>query len=286
MSTGSEPRTVSRKIEAAGVPGVLAAPAGIDHEAPLLVLWHGFGPPPEAAGLAERLPLRGLEAYRVYLDLPLFGGRRPEGGPRELGERQAEDFLGRLLWPVVERATRELPDVVESLKEQLDAGFGRGLGLFGHSAGGLVALHVLAEGTLPVRAAATFGAPASPAAPLAEIEELVGEPYEWTPEAREQARRLDIPGRAGEIAGREPAAHVLLLHGEDDDRVPPSDARETARALRRAGGRAPGAAEVRAETLAGHGHSIGPENGGEGEPVSELEARLLAWYRERLVDGA
>lgn len=277
-------RTVSRKIEAAGVPGVLAAPAGIDHEAPLLVLWHGFGPPPEAEGLSERLPLHGLEAYRVYLDLPLFGGRRPEGGPRELGERQAEDYLGRLLWPVVERATGELPDVVEELKEQLDAGFGRGIGLFGHSAGGLAALHAVAEGVVPVRAAATFGSPASAEAPLTEIEELIDEPYEWTPEAREQARRLDIPGRAGEIAGRDKRPDLIFLHGEDDDRVPPSEAEEMGRALRGAYGD-DAAAEVRVEMLAGRGHSIGPERPGSGGPDRELEDHLLDWYREHLVDG-
>ena len=289
MTAADGPRTVSRKIQAAGVPGVLAAPAGVDHEAPLLVLWHGFGPPPGAEGLSERLPLHGLEAYRVYLDLPLFGGRRPEGGPRELGERQTEDYLGRLLWPVVEQATRELPSVVESLKEQLDAGFGDGLGLFGHSAGGLAALHVLAEGDLPVRAAATFGAPASPEAPLAEIEELVGEEYEWTPEAREQARRLDIPGRAEEIAAGEPRPDILILHGEDDDRIPPSEAGALERALHRAYGRASGngdAGEVRGEELAGHGHSIGPERPGDGAPDSVVENRLLDWYRQRLVDRA
>ena len=284
MSAGGAPRTVSRTFEAAGVPGVLAAPAGIDHDAPLLILWHGFGPPPEAEGLAERLPLHGLQAYRAYLDLPLFGRRRPEGGPRELGERQAEDYLQRLLWPAVERATAEITDVVAALGEQLDAGFGRGLGLFGHSAGGLVALHVLAEGVLPVRAAATFGAPASPETPLNEIEELVGEPYEWTPDAREKADRLDIAGRADDIAAREPKPHVLLLHGGEDDRVPPSDARHVCRALRRACRETPGEAEVRAEILDGHGHSIGPESGGGGEPDSELGTRLLAWYRERLAD--
>lgn len=287
MTAADGSRTVSRKIQAAGVPGVLAAPAGIDHEAPLLVLWHGFGPPPEAEGLSERLPLHGLEAYRVYLDLPLFGGRRPEGGPRELGERQAEDYLGRLLWPVVEQATGELPAVVESLREQLDAGFGRGLGLFGHSAGGLAALHVLAEGDLPVRAAATFGAPAKAETPLAEIEDLIGEPYDWTPEAREQARRLDIPDRAEEIAASRPRPDVLFLHGEDDDRVPPSEAEVLERALRRAyreesgGG---GAGEVRKEVLAGQGHSIGSERPGESSPAGELEDRLLDWYRQRLVD--
>lgn len=284
MSAEGARRTVSRTIEAAGVPAVVAAPAGIDHEAPLLILWHGFGPPPEAEGLAERLPLHGLQAYRAYLDLPLFGRRRPEGGPRELGERQAEDYLQRLLWPVVERATAELRDVVADLREQLDAGFGRGLGLFGHSAGGLVALHVLAEGVLPVRAAATFGAPASPETPLAEIERLVGEEYEWTPDAREKADRLDIPGRADEIAAREPKPHALLLHGGDDGRVPLSEARQMSRALCRAYRETPGEAEVRAEILAGHGHSIGQESGGGGEPDSELEARLLAWYRERLAD--
>ena len=284
MTPDGDPRTVSRKIEAAGVPGVLAAPAGIDHEAPLLVLWHGFGPPPEAEGLAERLPLNGLDAYRVYLDLPLFGGRQPEDAPRELGERQAEDYLGRLLWPVVERATGELPTVIEALKEQLDAGFGRGIGLFGHSAGGLAALHAVAEGVVPVRAAATFGAPASAEAPLAEIEELIGEPYRWTPESREQARRLDIPGRAKEIAAREPRPDLLFLHGQDDDRVPPSEAEEMGRALRHAYGNGP-TAGVRVEMLPGHGHSIGPERGSGHGADSELERRLLDWFRHRLVDG-
>lgn len=288
MSAAAARSTVSRRVTAAGVPGVLAAPKGIDPDAPLLVLWHGFGPPPEAQGLFDVLPLHGLEAYRAYLDLPLFGGRMPEGGPGELGERQAEDYLGRLLWPVVEQATEELPRVVDSMGEQLGAGFGRGLGLFGHSAGGLVALHAVAECALPVRAAATFGAPASPEAPLAEVQELVGEPYDWTPEARERAHRLDIPSRAPEIAARDPRPDLLVLHGQDDERVPPTEADRLGRALRDAYGQTPSegrGGEVRVERVAGRGHSIGPERPGDGGPDSDLAGRLLDWYRQRLVDG-
>ena len=90
--------------------------------------------------------------------------------------------------------------------------------------------------------------------------------------------------RAGEIAAREPRPDLLFLHGQDDDRVPPSEAEEMGRALRHAYGNGP-TAGVRVEMLPGHGHSIGPERGSGDGVDSELERRLLDWFRHRLVDG-
>ncbi len=47
-----------------------------------MIAWHLMDPPRTAAAFAAALPLQGLDAWRVYLELPLCGSRLPAGGPR------------------------------------------------------------------------------------------------------------------------------------------------------------------------------------------------------------
>src|SRR5918912_2990201 len=102
-------------LEAAGVPTLLRAP-GRTGAAPLVVLWHGFARPGrEREALAHALPLSRLSAWKAYPSLPLFGPRAPSGGFEELAKRQREDYLLRLVGPVVEGAVRELAPLVAEL---------------------------------------------------------------------------------------------------------------------------------------------------------------------------
>lgn len=73
--------------KAAGVPYVALPPADGAETAPLVLTWHLGAPPRSETAMAAALPLRGLEAWRVYLGLPVLGSRLPEGGLDEL--RQA-----------------------------------------------------------------------------------------------------------------------------------------------------------------------------------------------------
>jgi hypothetical protein len=68
---------------AADVPYVALPPAERrdgDEPAPLIVAWHLNDPPRSAAAMASALPLAGVAAWRVYLDLPMHGRRQLPGG--------------------------------------------------------------------------------------------------------------------------------------------------------------------------------------------------------------
>src|SRR5260370_17655265 len=75
---------------AAGVPYLALPPTSVDVEADgptrLIVAWHGFEPPRSEAAFAAAVPMTGVPAWRVYLGLPLFGGRLP---PRGAGQFRA-----------------------------------------------------------------------------------------------------------------------------------------------------------------------------------------------------
>ncbi|MGH2603820.1 MAG: alpha/beta hydrolase, partial [Dehalococcoidia bacterium] len=65
------------KGTAAGVPYVALPPPDGAETAPLILTWHLADPPRSETAMAAALPLRGLEAWRVYLGLPLLGSRLP-----------------------------------------------------------------------------------------------------------------------------------------------------------------------------------------------------------------
>ena len=66
-----------------GVPFVALPPADRDAPAPLVLTWHLMSPPCTEQAMAAAVPMTGLQAWKVYLGLPMFGKRVPEGGPEE-----------------------------------------------------------------------------------------------------------------------------------------------------------------------------------------------------------
>jgi dienelactone hydrolase len=101
------------------------------------------------------LPLEGVQAWKAYLGLPLFGQRSP--GVEELMHRQMEDYVLQLLLPVMEQAIQELPRVIDGLRSHCNLDSDTNLGLFGFSAGGLAALLTLAESDLRIQVAVLAG---------------------------------------------------------------------------------------------------------------------------------
>jgi hypothetical protein len=71
---------------------VLLRPARHD-SAPIVLLYHGFGPPNSPQDMAQAFPLDTVEANLAYVGLPLFGERSPPGGLDEVMDRQARDYL-------------------------------------------------------------------------------------------------------------------------------------------------------------------------------------------------
>ena len=208
---------------AAGVPYVALPPAGDEERAPLVVAWHLMDPPRSEGAMAAALPLTGVEAWRVYLGLPMFGERALAGGFEEVVNLCAEDIVLKLMGPVVEQAAAEAPDAIAALRAELPVGDGP-IGLVGGSMGSAVALLLLAEGTLPVGAAALV----SSVSQLALVAQYFNASYPWTEESRAVADRFDFVARAADIAGRDPQPAVLLVTGERDAEA----FREPAAALR------------------------------------------------------
>ena len=81
------------KVTLAEVPVLIRPPQEDIEGAPLIVLWHGYGPPNSEQALAELLPLDDVPAWKVYPALPLFGERLPEGGPDEIGDSSLTMYL-------------------------------------------------------------------------------------------------------------------------------------------------------------------------------------------------
>jgi len=119
---------------AANVPYVALPPAGRngDEPAPLIVAWHLNDPPRSAAAMASALPLAGVAAWRVYLDLPMHGRRQLPGGLEEFMQLGYEDAVLKAFEPQVTQAVAEFPAALAELRAQLSLTDGP-IGLVGAS---------------------------------------------------------------------------------------------------------------------------------------------------------
>jgi pimeloyl-ACP methyl ester carboxylesterase len=251
---------------AAGVPYVVLPPETPRPDAPTVVAWHLNDPPRTERAMAAALPLAGLDAWRVYLGLPLSGARTPAGGLEKLG---FEDAVLKVYGPIVSGAAEEFPAALAEL--QASHGLGRGrIGVLGGSVGALVAQQVAA--TTPVDAVALVS-------PVTQLRPLVvangrryGFDYPWKPESEEVAARLDFVARAGEIG-----APTLVVVGEKDS---PDGILEPAAALHAA---LPGSV---LETVPGLEHALAEEPGTDPAPQTPHAAavdRIVArWFRRWL----
>src|SRR5205823_10857352 len=107
---------------AAGVPYVALPPAGWydgREPAPLIIAWHLNDPPRSAAAMASALPLAGVAAWRVYLDLPMHGRRQLSGGLEEFMRLGYEDAVLKAFEPQVTQAVAEFPAVLAELRSRL-----------------------------------------------------------------------------------------------------------------------------------------------------------------------
>jgi predicted esterase len=210
-------RTIDTTL--AGVPATLRIPKSVSK--PPIVLWHGFGPPDSEKALMEALPLDDVPAIKVYLGLPLFGAREPEGGMKELVRRQSEDIASLVFEPVVMGAARELPAVVRDLRSHDCMGTREAIGLFGFSAGGAATLFAVAEREVAISVAVTLNASTGLSASVSAYERATKRSYSWTTAARALATQSDAPRRAADIAKGAPPPALLIIHGADDAMLTP-----------------------------------------------------------------
>ena len=204
----------------AGVPAVLRVPKHV--RKPPIILWHGLGPPGSESELMSALPLDDVPAVKVYLGLPLFGARAPSADSESLARRQAEDYALLIFKPVVVGAARELPAVLQALRDLKCLGTHDRIGLFGFSAGGTAVLLALADPSIPVSTAMTVDAPVSLNAALSAVEHVTKKPYDWSEASRSLASESNSVLHAAQIAAGEPPRALLLFHGADDTVIEPS----------------------------------------------------------------
>jgi pimeloyl-ACP methyl ester carboxylesterase len=270
---------------AAGVPYVALPPAaGRDggDAAPLIIAWHLNDPPRSAAAMASALPLAGVAAWRVYLDLPMHGRRQLPGGLDEFMQLGYQDAVLRAFEPQVIQAVDEFPNVLTELRARLPLTDGP-IGLVGASIGALPAQLVIAEGAAQVSAATLV----SPVIQLAEVvaanERRFSVTYPWSDASRAVATRFDFVARAAEIAARDPQPALLLITGADDD---PAFALQTQRLLAELRGLYGDPNRLRERSVPGMKHAFAAEPGIEPAPQTAeaqlLEAAATEWFGRHL----
>jgi predicted esterase len=199
----------------AGIPGLIAIPDHLVSSTPIVVMYHGFGPPSSPEALAKAVPpIPG--AISFYPWLPLFGARMGVGGKNDLVQRQGDDYVGRLLFPVMVQAAAELPTVVDDVSALYHLSNRRPIVIFGFSAGGAAALLSLTESGVRPRGIIVVNAPLSISQAVDGYERQLGRPYSWTKAARLAAIRYDIGAHASQIAREHGGAAFLFVQSDHD----------------------------------------------------------------------
>ncbi len=269
--------------QAAGVPFIAVPPTNSPREsAPIVGAWHLMDPPRTEAAFAAALPLDGLDAWRIYLGLPMTGSRTPAGGPEEIMRLGTEDPVLYLFEPIIVGAAAEFPSALRALREQLGMRSDV-IGLLGGSAGSSVAQVVLAEGDIPIKVAVLVS-PMTQLRPVIDANaKRFGMSYPWADQSNAVADRLDFVARAGEIAKRQDEPPIMMIVGEADDEALRQAAAEEHAALN---GAYSDPGRVRLVTIAGMPHALADEPGIEPAPpnanAAEVDRFAVQWFREHL----
>jgi acetyl esterase/lipase len=242
-------------------------------------------PPRTEQAFAAALPLAGLDAWRIYLGLPMFGSRQPEGGFDEVMRLGNEDAVLKLYGPVADQVAAEFAPAWQQLRDEL--GLGGPVALVGGSFGAAAAMLALLESSVQVEAVVLI----SPLIRLRSVVSALGRRfnvrYPWGAESDAVARRLDFVARAQEIADRG-APHVLAVVGAEDEADGFLDpAAELVDALAQRYG---ATREARLEVVDGMAHALAEEPGIEPAPQTAHAARVdelvTRWLSPKLRERA
>lgn len=248
---------------AADVPFIALPPESGPAPAPLVVVWHMVDPPRTPRAMSSALPLKQVDAWRVYLSLPMTGDRA-EAEPADDADPLLDFFT-----PVLEQASAEFPAVLTDLRRRLPAEDGP-VRLVGASLSALIAQSVLTDTDLPVGAVALVSPAVTLAGLIAANENAFGMTYPWDDKSRAIAGRYDFIARAGELVKRN--VPMLLVVGEEDT----PEFREPARKLWQALTSQGEPADYSMVGMPGLGHALAEEPGVEAAPQTAHAARVDA----------
>ncbi len=275
---------------AAGVPFYAVPPTGrSDRPVPVVVAWHLMDPPRTEAAFAAALPLDGLDAWRIYLGLPMCGARLPAGGAEELMRLGYQDAVLNLQGPIAAQGAGEFPAALTELRERLDLQDGP-LALVGGSMGSAVAQLVLTDTGPDAGIHACAAVLVSPIAQLRSAVDATGRrygvAYPWGPGALDVADQMDFVARAGELVDHGQPA-VQLIVGADDDR---EGFLEPAQRLRVAlVNRYDDPARVDLVVVPGMAHALAAEPGIEPAPqtatAATVDRHAVSWLHRHLTAG-
>lgn len=230
----------------ADVPVLVAAPARVDANTPMLLMLHGLGRPASPQALAQALPPSD-DAITAYLPLPFSAAR---GAPDDaLAGRQQEDYVVALVDPLLTQAARDIDTVVVALRQRFALAGDSPVVTFGFSIGGAAVLRHLTTGNVAPRAVVALNAPLGIRQAVALFEARTGRVYDWTEPARAAAQRYDLVAQATAIRRRHPGLHLVLLQSDDDAPLTVDAAAGAARALADGG-------TAEAVMLTGTGHNF------------------------------
>ena len=85
-----------------GVPAIVIPPEHERPEAPVVVAWHLADPPSSETAMAAALPLAGLDAWRIYLGLPMHSSRSID--PDKYMRLGYEDAVVNMFGPIAAQA--------------------------------------------------------------------------------------------------------------------------------------------------------------------------------------
>jgi predicted esterase len=262
-------------VTIADVPMLVAAPRRITKRTPVIIMYHGFGPPNTPQLLSQALPPIP-DALTVYPSLPLIGARIPAGGVDELLRRQREDYVGEMLYPSILGAAQELPQIIKALSKRYGLSKASPLILFGFSAGGAAVLLSLTESRVRPHAVVVVNSPLSIVQAVDGYERQTKEVFTWTEKAREAAAHYDLEKSAERISELNPRAAVLILQSDQDAGFSVGTAQSAAAALKKADARHGPVPDISARTLIGSDHYVltGPES-------AAAKQSILGWIAQQ-----
>lgn len=254
--------------------------------APIVLAWHLMDPPRTEAAFAAALPLNGLDAWRIYLGLPMSGSRMPPGGDEELMRLGFEDAVLNLQGPVTDQAASEFEPALTDLRDQLDLGDGP-IGVLGGSVGAAVAQLVMAGSAVDISAAVLV----SPIVQLRPTVEAMARRYDisypWSAPSLQVARRLDFVARVDDIARGHNPAVLFVVGGGDDPQGFLEPAEQLGSALAR---RYADPTRVELVVIPGMGHELAEEPGLEPAPqtphAAEVDRHAVRWLQRHLAHPA